>query len=120
MVFLLLFGMFMFDFFVALFVLYPRAGNVYLPFVMPMNSWYSSLMGLFELAFTGSPSIIDLEADFTVLSSSQASACSYCVPVWVPSPPVRVRLSECRVSERVAVRRSLWLSESGCSYTCSS
>lgn len=70
-VFLLLFGFFMIDFYVALFVLYPRSGVVYLPQLMPFNTWYNALRSLFELSFTGSPALIDLESDFTVLSTSQ-------------------------------------------------
>ena len=31
MVFLVLFGFFMLDFYFALFILYPRAGNIYMP-----------------------------------------------------------------------------------------
>ena len=71
MVFLVLFGFFMLDFYFALFILYPRAGNVFMPQVTPFNSWYNALRSLFELAFTGSPAMIDLEVDFTSLSSAQ-------------------------------------------------
>jgi len=71
MVFLLLFGFFMIDFYFALYVLYPRAGLVYMPQVTTFNTWYTALRSLFELAFTGSPSAINLDTDFTLLSTAQ-------------------------------------------------
>jgi len=71
-VFLLLFGFFMFDFYIALFFLYPRAGTLSMPQVRDFNTWYSALQALFLLAFTGSPSHIDIEVDFTTLSNMQA------------------------------------------------
>ena len=72
LVFLLLFGFFMFDFYIALFFLYPRAGTLSMPQVRDFNTWYSALQALFLLAFTGSPSNIDIEVDFTTLSNMQA------------------------------------------------
>ena len=39
MVFLVLFTFFMLDFYFALYVLYPRAGDVYLPQALPFNTW---------------------------------------------------------------------------------
>ena len=71
MQFLVLFGYFMLAFYFGLFVLYPRAGIVYLPLCDPFNNWYNAIRALFELAFTGSPSIIQLEVDFSMLSTSQ-------------------------------------------------
>ena len=53
MVFMILFGFFMLTFFFSLFILYPRAGHVYMPQVVQMNTPYSALKSLFELAFTG-------------------------------------------------------------------
>jgi len=72
MIFMVLYIFFMLEFFFALYILYPRAGDVMLPQVRPFNTWYGSILSLFELAFTGSPSMIDLESDFTPLSNMQS------------------------------------------------
>ena len=73
-VFLVLFAFFMLDFYFGLYVLYPRAGVVYMPQVDPFNNWYNAFRSLLELAFTGSPALINLEVDFTILSNSQSLA----------------------------------------------
>jgi hypothetical protein len=70
-VFLVLFSFFMADFYFALYILYPRSGSAYLPQVMPMNKAKNGIRSLFELAFTGSPSVIDLDASFSEFSSMQ-------------------------------------------------
>ena len=49
----------------------PRAGSVYLPQVMPFNKAKNGIRSLFELAFTGSPSVIDLDADFSEFTAFQ-------------------------------------------------
>jgi hypothetical protein len=71
MVFLILFSFFMAMFYFALYILYPRAGSVYLPQVMPFNKAKNGIRSLFELAFTGSPSVIDLDADFSEFTAFQ-------------------------------------------------
>ena len=72
MVFLILFLFFMADFYFALYILYPRAGNAYMPQVLPFNRWYNGIRSLFELAFTGSPSVINLDINvFDELSPFQ-------------------------------------------------
>ena len=54
-----------------------------------MNTWYNAIRSLFELAFTGSPSLIDLEVDFTVLSGSQQFDFGLWLVVYVqPLPPL--------------------------------
>jgi hypothetical protein len=71
MVFLILFCFFMADFYFTLYILYPRSGSVYLPQVLPFNRARNGIRSLFELAFTGSPSVIDLDADFSLFSTFQ-------------------------------------------------
>jgi len=73
--FLSLFAMFISNFYFTLYFLYPRAGEVYLPFVKEYNSWYTALRTLLELGFTGSPPPINLEmTNWESLSSSQTVA----------------------------------------------
>ena len=73
--FLSLFAMFVSNFYFTLYFLYPRAGDVYLPFVKEFNSWYTALRTLLELGFTGSPPPINLqETNWQSLSSSQTVA----------------------------------------------
>ena len=69
--FIVIFGVFMAQFYFSLYILYPRAGAVFLPQVLAFNNWYDALKGLIELAFTGSPSPVDLERDFAMLSTMQ-------------------------------------------------
>ena len=71
LVFILIFLMFTAAFYVALYTIYPRAGNVWLPHVRKFNDWHTSLETLLELALTGSPALIDLSADYSYLSYSQ-------------------------------------------------
>ena len=70
-IFMILFVFFMADFFMTLYILYPRSGSVYLPQVLPFNKPYNGVLSLFELAFTGSPSVINLDASFADLSGFQ-------------------------------------------------
>lgn len=70
-VFLVLFSFFMADFYFALYILYPRSGAVFLPQVLPMNKAKNGIRSLFELAFTGSPSVIDLDASFSDFTTMQ-------------------------------------------------
>ena len=79
-IFMLLFGFFMANFYFTLYVMYPRSGDTYLPQVMPFNSWYSALRALIELAFTGSASAVNLEPEnFQGLTTSQQAA----LAVWM-------------------------------------
>ena len=70
-VFIGLFGLFMLTFYITLYTMYPRAGDVFLPHVLKFNSWYTAIQSLFELSFTGSPAIIDLDQNWDHLSLSQ-------------------------------------------------
>ena len=71
MVFFIIFGFYILDFYMTLYILYPRSGAVYMPQVLPFNKMYNGIRSLFELAFTGSPSVIDLDTDFTQLNRMQ-------------------------------------------------
>jgi len=70
-VFLVLFGFFIAQFYVSLYVLFPRAGAAYIAQVGPFNSWYASFKSMVELAITGSTAEIDLDANWSELSKSQ-------------------------------------------------
>ena len=74
MVFFIIFATFILDFYMTLYILYPRSGAVYMPQVLPFNKMYNGIRSLFELAFTGSPSVIDLDTDFTQLNRMQMGA----------------------------------------------
>ena len=52
--FMILFASFLVMSYFTLYVLYPRAGDVYLPFVMEYNQWYTAMKALVEVGFTGS------------------------------------------------------------------
>ena len=71
-IFMILFGFFMAMFYISLYTLYPRAGLVQMPQVEQFNNFYNSLRSLFELAFTGSPALVNLDLDFSILSYSQS------------------------------------------------
>ena len=73
MVFMVLFGLFMMTFYITLYTMYPRAGDVYIPHVMKFNAWYTAIQSLLELAFTGSPANVNLDVDYDDLSYSQTA-----------------------------------------------
>lgn len=62
-IFLLFFAYFMSAFFFTFYILYPRASEYTIPIIPAANSIPSSLVGLLELAFTGSALNINLLDD---------------------------------------------------------
>lgn len=73
-IFLVIFVVYLATFYLTLYTLYPRAGEGVLPHMLDFNDWYTSGRALLELAFTGSPAMIDLKAAaaYEGLSASQA------------------------------------------------
>ena len=65
-------------------VLYPRSGQNYLPLAMEFNAWHTAIRALIELAFTGTPMVLNLAPqNFEPLSRSQAVALWIWLAVYV-------------------------------------
>jgi len=73
--FLFIFLFYLVNFYFALYVLYPRSGDVYLPQVMTFNTWYGAALSLVELGFTGANPELNLEPEnWAPLSHTQSLA----------------------------------------------
>ena len=71
LVFMVIFSFFVIEFGLSLFMLYPRSGTIFISQVDAFNLWESALKSILELALTGSPTEIDLTADWSELSVAQ-------------------------------------------------
>ena len=71
LVFMVIFSFFVIEFGLSLFMLYPRSGTIFMSQVDAFNLWESALKSILELALTGSPTEIDLTADWSELSVAQ-------------------------------------------------
>jgi len=62
-VFLILFTYFMVVFYAALYILYPRSGDGYIPTIPAFNNWYEAAKAQMEVALVGNPTPINLNPE---------------------------------------------------------
>ncbi len=70
-VFMVVFCFFVLEFGLSLYILYPRAGTIFMAQVDQFNTWQGAIKSMVELAVTGSPADIDLAANWSELSHGQ-------------------------------------------------